>query len=149
MTIIHAQSSIVAATLEEAWVLVGTSGVPIMATDFQTAPNDAQAGWVFNTDGTLDKVGLGAGFYANFSNKAPSPIADLWVRSSANAGSRPTSGSALDTWLQVVGGLLRAFYWDEGFGSYTGSEKFELATDSGGVTIVATGYYGGTATVEP
>ena len=124
------------------------------ASDNETAPTDAQAGWVFNTDGTIDIYQGGSAYHSDFSSQATTPIADLWMRLTYAAGDAHTSGGLVaGTWYKVVGtgSTLRQFYWDYTFtsGNTTGSVTVDLSTDSGGATIVATGILGGEASVEP
>jgi len=73
----------------------------------------------------------------------------LWCRATNNTGSNPTGGSGLGTWLTLVpGGSDRLWSWTRTtIGTTSGSIKVDIATDSGGSNIVATGYYAGSAEV--
>lgn len=136
--------------------LSGTSGAPSTASDVVLFPADARAGWRFNTNGTVDRLQLGAyGQFQNgveWTNLQPSPGREYWIRITANGAVNPTSGNmVIGLWYKLsgTGSAAREFYWDEtGAGTTSGSVQVDIATDSGGSNIVATGYYGGVATVD-
>lgn len=141
--------------ISEVITLSGTTGDPNQAIDFETSPTNAQAWWDFKTDGRIWKEGLSAGFFQSGtewnSNYPDAPGRDYWIRATANADSAPNLGQTLNTWhvLYGTGQSDRRWGWEEAaIGSYLGSIKVEIATDSGGSNIVATGYYEGRADVE-
>lgn len=82
------------------------------------------------------------------------PATNIWIRATADTGSVPNDGSdALNTWLVLVGPgqSNKSWKWFRSFadpGTYQGSVKVELSTDSSGTNIIATGWYGGTATAN-
>ena len=151
MTIIHAQSTV--ATLVEEWTLAGSSGSPTLSTDFAISPANAQCGFAFNADGTIDRNQNGStSFFANFSSFATTPRADIWMRLTLDANDFPNVGGlSAGVWYQVVGGSNRVVQWLEdtdGFAVTTGVVKVELCTVGDCSNIVATGYYKGTSSIE-
>lgn len=133
----------------ETVTLSGTTGTPNTTLTVKLSPTDATAGWDFNSDGTVDNEAT-AGI-SQFNGGVEwidlSPTGSYWIRATLNAGNAPDSGT-LGTWLALT--ISRSWRWTiTGTGTTSGSVKIEIATDSGGSTIVATGYYGATATVEP
>ncbi|MEE8599348.1 MAG: hypothetical protein V3S69_07595 [Dehalococcoidales bacterium] len=135
--------------------LAGTSGSPIQATDSIPSPTNAQAGWRFNVDGTLERFRLNDGPPYDFRNQGvewnnKDPGIDYWIRALNDAGDNPTSGPALNTWLALAGAgeAAREWLWLEtGTSTTAGTLQIDIATDSGGSTIVATGFYRGFALV--
>lgn len=133
--------------------LSGTTGSPNTSTDFAISTNDAYVRWFFNSDGTVDRLKLqGADSFEIFGPSQWSngtPIGDYWLRFTHNAGDAANLGNSSGSWLAMTTALSQG--WQEttnGFAVTTGSSKVEIASDSGGTTIVATGYYGGTASIE-
>lgn len=130
--------------------LSGTTGAPNEAGDSAIDPADARAGWYFRTDGTVDRFSNGVltQFQAGseWSNFQPTPGTDYWIRATLNNGTAPNIGSSLTTWhrLSGTGEADRDWQWEQTtIGQFlTDSVKVEISTDSGGSTIVATGYYG-------
>lgn len=131
----------------------GSSGSPNVATSIKTTPTNATAYWAWNTDGTVDhRTTTGISQFRAGIEWHGSPSADVWIRFTSNSGVVP-SGVAMNTWLKVYGtsSANRTATWtytSDTPGNTTGSVKVELSTDSGGSTIVATGYYGGVAQVN-
>ena len=127
-----------------------------VASHSQGSPDDATAGWTFNTDGTIDKVQSTTTQFqtgVEWTDEQPSPSEDIWIRATNLAGDNPSSGPSLGTWHKLAGSgaANRTWLWIEttnGFASTAGSLTIDLSTDSGGVTIVATGSYRGVASVE-
>lgn len=141
----------------ETYTLSGTSGSPNIAANTETSPTNSLVSWIFNTDGTVDKDegGTVTQFQAGteWSDAQPTPGADMWLRATLDSGDTTTAGDTLGVWLKVAGSgsANRTFTWEEttdGFANTIGTIQAELATDSGGTNIVATGYYRGTASVE-
>ena len=148
-----------AAGAVEIITLSGTSGSPNIKVKASSSPTDARTGWKFLTDGTVDGgTGTSGVTYVQFqtgsqwSNFQPTPGKDYWLRATLDDGSVPNESSdALNSWLKLAGSgsANREFRWIEtGLGAYNGALKIEIAEDSGGSTIVATGYYGGLATTD-
>lgn len=86
----------------------------------------------------------------DFTDGYPTPGADTWIRATLLSGTSPNGGNSLNTWHQVTGamGVTRAWAWTrtavgDGAGTTTGSLTVEIATDSGGSNVVATGTYTG------
>jgi hypothetical protein len=136
--------------------LSGTSVSPNQVSDTQTSPTDSDVYWEFNTSGQVwkhDTTGTQLNDGVEFTDEQDSPTVDLWIRATLDGGDAPTSGPALTSWWQVTGGSgsTRRWTWTEtgdGFFTTAGTIQVDIATDSGGSNIVATGYYRGTATVE-
>jgi len=66
-----------------------------------------------------------------------------YIRATLDSGDAPTSGDLLGVWLSLApGGANRVWTWLRvNLGNHTGVLKIEIATDSAGTDIVATGYY--------
>lgn len=151
MTIGHFSSVISAAAPAAAEVITlsGTTGSPNANSTIKLDPTDADCSWIFNTDGTIDKVSTTgtAQFQAGVEWCSDSPpTGSYWLRATSYSGSSPTTGT-LGSWLALTS--TRTFQWYQSVVGTTGVGviKVEIATDSGGSTIVATGYYQGNATV--
>jgi len=133
--------------------LSGSTGSPNTSTDFAISPSNAYVWWYFNSDGTVDRLKLqGADSLEIFGPSQwclGTPTVDYWIRFTANSGNAANLGDSSGSWLALTSN--RSQGWQEiqnDFAVYTGSSKVEIATDAAGVTIVATGYYGGTASIE-
>lgn len=157
MSVMHGTSMISNAArlpaVLEVVTLSGSSGTPNTATDFAISPANSYVYWMFNADGTIDLLKLqGADQFEKFSPDQwcnLTPEQDYWIRFTHNAGDASNLGHTSGTWFAMTSAIGQG--WEEttdGFSTYEGSSKVEIATDSGGVTIVATGYYGGRADVE-
>lgn len=131
--------------------LSGTSGSPNVSTDTETS-GTATAGWRILTTGRLQRIV--ASSYAAFSDEAfskggtaISTDQDLWIRATLDSGDTPDRGT-LGSWEKCCGSgsAVRTWEWDRATnGSTVGTVQFDIATDSGGTNIVATGYYQGDA----
>ena len=158
MSIMHGQSTIMKATVvAEVITLSGSSGSPNTSTDTEQSPTNALSGWRFYATGRVMRVVSDT--YTNFnlntewSSFYPDVTKDYWLRATTDSGDAPNLGSALSTWhvLQGAGeATYRNFEWLEDSDPPTeattsGTIKVEIATDSGGSNIVATGYYKGTS----
>ena len=75
---------------------------------------------------------------------SPPTGSTYWVRGTAISGTSPT-GSALNTWLDLADTTINInFIWQQlTVGSKGGVIKLEIADDSAGSNILATGYYEG------
>ncbi len=131
--------------------LSGTSGTPILSSILVNDPANATSGWKFKSDGSVQrKSGGGGGTYATYLPGVQwinvEPGHTYYLRATSNAGDANTSGT-LNTWLALSSDLT--YEWTQtSIGTKTGSLKIEIATDSGGSDIVATGYYGGFSEVD-
>ena len=132
--------------------LSGSSGTPNSTSDLQVDPDNSESGWRFNSDGSIQR-NLNGGYSAwnptpdEWSARQPiTAIGDnYWIRATLDAGSTPTAGT-LNTWQQLS--TNREWYISRPVvGVSTFTVKIEIATDSGGTNIIATGYYRGTAEV--
>jgi hypothetical protein len=133
-------------------LLSGSSGSPNTAPAIATDPLNAEAGWRLLRDGSLQRTITGT--YSDFSTEWGTPESttvgdNYWVRATKSSGIDPTgTNSGFGTWLQLSStrtwSHLRTLIGSDG----PTKIKLELATDSGGSNIVATGWYQFTATVE-
>lgn len=145
------------------FTLSGTSGAPNSSTCTTTATSSATAVWSFRTGGgivydvacanTTWMVGVE---WMDAAHKPPTD--DLWIRADNDSGSNPNAGGpALGVWHRIsgTGQANREWgYFQGGFDppypkTYTGVIRVRIATDSGGVNVVAEGFYEGIATVNP
>jgi len=156
MSIIHASSTVMARSQTESnevITLSGTTGSPNTSTDFAISTNNASVYWAFNADGTVDRIKTqGTDIFEIFGPNQwcnTDPALNYWIRFTHNAGDAANLGNSSGTWFAMSGANGQG--WQEttnGFATHSGSSKVEISTDSGGSTIVATGYYGGTAEIE-
>lgn len=149
---------VVATGVGERFTLSGTDGTPNALTDASTS-GTVTATWQFETDGevwTFRDVGSDNQFQdgVEFSSKQPNSGKDLWIKATQTGvttpGDAPNVGDSTDSWLKVRGtsSANRSWGWTQtGLGITEGTVKVDLSTDSGGSTIVATGYYKGTAEI--
>jgi hypothetical protein len=129
--------------------LSGSAANPNEAVESQAGA--ATAGWNFNTDGTVDKVE--GGTVTQFQDgiewdvNQDVPVDDYWLRATVNTGDAPTTGNT-GVWNKISGASSANYVlrWTKTV-SGSHSVKIEIASDSGGSTIVATGYYGCDLTV--
>ncbi len=141
----------------ETITLSGTSGTPNTQTDTATDPADASMTWEFQTDGEVWRIRQQESTTqfqdgVEWSSFQTLPAQDYWIEFTANAGSSPNLGNTLATCHKLAGSgaANRSIGWSRTIaGTYSGSVRVDIATDSGCSSIVATGYYGGTAFVEP
>lgn len=132
--------------------LSGSSGTPNTSTDTSIAPNVAEAWWQFKTDGTVWRIVSSVGTQWNTGTEweadQPTPGDDYWIRATLLAGGdAPTSGPSLGTWHKVAGSgsVTRKWTWETdgstGEDIRAGTLKIDIADDSGGTNILATGHY--------
>lgn len=136
--------------------LSGSSGTPNTSVCIDADPNDTTAGWLFNTNGSVQRYNgnppVLVGFQVGVEWISASPLIDYWIRFTTESGDAANGGDSLGIWHQVggAGASNRSVLWEQTvIGTRAGTAKVEIATDSGGSTIVATGYYSGSAEVEP
>lgn len=148
------------AGVQDVLSLNGTSPSPILKTQLSTTPREASASWLIGCNdapinsiisgevqgAAFDDLALAQYVSDNVSTDWVIPkafVITYYVRATLDAGSNPTAGSAMDTWLTLVpSGANRSWTWLQvGVGVITGTLKLEIATDSDGNDIVATGYY--------
>lgn len=140
--------TLVATTGEANVALAGTSGVPRTAFKSSVTPSLSSVDWEFRSDGTVYKV---EGVVETQDNAAttwyPSgspPSNTYWIRFTLadTIQDTPDVGDALNTWHSL--NATRTFGFNRvAAGSEVGNIKVEIATDSAGSTIIATGYYEG------
>lgn len=150
MSIVHAISTVHAKGAAAAGDVVTLSGTTVSANwayDFDVGV--ATAGWYFRADGTVDEHEFGSitQFQSSTQWVIPNAYAgDFWIRFSNYSGSNPNSGYTGGTWLALT--TNRQIIWTTSITIRVGVQKVEIATDSGGSNIVATGYYGGDVEVD-
>lgn len=135
--------------------LSGTDVSPNTNVSLNDTPATVYSGWKFYTDGDMARRNpTGANWMA--WNPTPNEWADpesagtgnnYWIRFTHNGGTAPNTGDSTGTWHALSSD--REFgYTRSALGTTTGEVKVEIASDSSGTTIVATGYYDYSATVE-
>jgi Putative phage tail protein len=132
--------------------LSGSTGSPNNVNDFAIDPANATAGWYFNADGTVDRFSNPTFTQFNASTEwlpgGPGSPINYVIRATNNSGSNPNLGDSLNTWLALTSD--RSWRWTATSpGTYSGSVKIEIADGASPQNILATGYYGGSATVSP
>lgn len=148
-----ANNGVVATASGPQVILSGTPGLgAVDDNDFEIS-GTADAGWIFSSSGNLTR-------YSGTAYNAPewfgranetvhsTPDQTYYIRATTDIGDLPDSGTSLNVWFSLAS--TRSWWWTAGpgFDISTGTLKIEIARDSGGTDIVATGYYGGTATSE-
>ena len=140
------------ASIKEIITLTGSSGTPNEASSNETDPTNAEAGWKFDANGGAYKWITPSYFLfdsgVEWSNiQLPSSGTVFYIRATLDSGSSPTSGDTVGSWLALS--TDREWLWLRNtVGLTEGVLKIEIATDSGGTNIVATGYYKGDANVD-
>lgn len=141
--------------LTETVSLEGTTGTPEDNSSLPLSDGSLQLGWKFATNGDIaDYDNDGSPTDQNsghvpWVNNSP-PSGSYWIRASVHSQTDPgsqsfnNSPSAMNTWLALSS--LRSFLFEDNRGTATYAQanvvlKIEIATDSGGTNIVATGYY--------
>lgn len=141
--------------VDEVVSLEGSIVAPESNADYPLSDGSMQSGWRFQSNGTVsdynnDRFPTDAtGGHTPWVNQSP-PTGSYWIRASIQSQSDPasqsfaSSPSALNTWLATTSTRTFLFTDNRGAASYAGASvilKIEIATDSGGSNIVATGYY--------
>lgn len=154
---IHYLAAVGSGAPSEIITLNGSNGSPVTFSDFTISPGTARAEWEFRTNGEVwrEKAnGLDTQYNAgvSWSNRQPTP-GTFWIKATQSgvtgAGDVPDTGDSLDVWLSLS--VQRQWGWQvtgSGFQFSDGVVRVDIATDSGGTNIVATGYYGGNADME-
>ncbi len=147
--------------------LSGTSSSPRVKLNVEPFGGESAVSWLIGCNdapnesilsGQVQSSGVGAGDTPNYASVDTSTdwvipigfVVTYYVRATLVASSAPTEGSGLDTWLTLApSGANRLWTWRQSVsGTLKGTLKIEIATDSLGANIVATGHYRGTATVR-
>lgn len=134
--------------------LSGTSGAYNQSSAIATSGQVANAIWSFNSGGGVIKSdGVSATGTEDFRPGVEwypgTPDITYYIRATLMSGTTPTGGT-LGSWLALSSNrswnLIKA---GPGSGTLVSYLKIEIARDSGGATIVATGYYQLAATYVP
>lgn len=123
-------------------MLMGSSGGVVSplpggaAFDFAASPSSASASVSFGTDGSISLTGGGSQSW--FSPNVAGVGASFWVRATLNSGA--VSSGTTGSWLQL--NSSRSWTCNRtGIGAISANLTIEIALDSGGSQIVATGTY--------
>ena len=94
---------------------------------------------IFQTDGGLDVTRTINADSLDVDTYSPDP-SGLWVRCTHNAGNDMTAGATRATWHALSSARTFTMSYTSGGGNdqITGNFTFELSTDSGGASVVAT-----------
>jgi hypothetical protein len=110
------------------------------ASAFELNPTDASCSVTFDTDGdgvTASSSAADVPFNWHYGAPIVGIGAGFWIRFTKTGGSDPTGGSALATWHQLSS-VRQLVMTETGIGTRTGTFTVQIATDSGGVTVVGT-----------
>lgn len=146
-------------TSDDTITLSGTSGTPNLHSLEDTGVNPS-GGWIFDNEGRVYKADSMWAKTTQFQDgtewngSQDVPTDDYWIRFTEQSfvdggGTREYQNASLGSWLKVSGASStdRAFGVEDlsGDGATEFTVKVEIASDSGGSNIVATGYYKMTA----
>lgn len=130
--------------------LSGSSGTPNQANATVVAPGTVTAGWRVLANGQIQRTTGISNIYSAFnigtewSNK--NPPGTYYIRATLDSGTTPDSGT-LNTWIEIDTTIT--WSWTRSaVGVTTGILELEIATDSGGTNIVASGFYRGQAEID-
>jgi hypothetical protein len=121
--------------------LVETQGVP------------AVASWTFKSNGTVFRTNIAGdpvifNFLTEWCNVTPSQT--YYLRCTVQSGSLDAGSDTANVWHALTADRFFAVVdYTAGVSPETVSMKIEIASDSGGSNILATGYYQATANQEP
>lgn len=151
-TIVRATASGFGGTITETITLSGTSSsYTSIGTEAQGA--DAVAGWRFNSNGTLFRTNFSGNygvynFLTEWCNTTPSQT--YYLRCTVQAGSLGGNSASANVWLALTSDrTFEVVDTTAGTSPVNVQMKIEIADDSGGSNIVATGYYQAIANQEP
>lgn len=136
-------------TPSETISLAGTSGSPDSPGTVINSNNDsARVGLLFLTNGIIQRTsgigGVSQTNYATWCNVAPSQTYYIRCTSISTTSVVPDDGHALNTWhaLSTQRNFIGLDLSETGtYGDENFVIKIEIASDSGGTNILATGYY--------
>jgi hypothetical protein len=148
---------IIASIMGQATEVITLSGTPSSYNSVvgEAQGIDALAGWKFKSDGTVFRTNLPGTLYniqfnagTEWCNTTPSQT--YYLRCTVEAGSLGGSSSNENIWLALTSDrTFEVVDTTAGFSPVTVQMKIEIASDSGGSNILATGYYQATANQEP
>jgi len=133
--------------------LEGTTGTPISFFDQSGGLDDLVMGWTFDSNGNIYKYeniynvsGAGTYLYSTSTWVNTTPSTTYYIRVSNFAGNNLSTGDSatLNSWIALT--TTRTFRYRDArdissYGNESGTMKVEIASDSGGSNILATGYY--------
>lgn len=127
--------------------LIGTQSTPVNQIGLSNENTGGTTfGWAFAGDGRIIETNTnGTGSTVNYGNWCSNnpPQNSYWIRFTTNAGEVIDENISADLNIWHALTSSRSAKWSMGYQVfYGGSVKVEIATDSAGSTIVATGYYG-------
>lgn len=137
--------------LTESVSLEGTQVSPEFDASFPVSSGNINIGWRFNADGTVEDYNSAVGGYDSFGhldwvNTSPTPQGSYWIRFTVdyNDSNATLDSGTIGSWVSL--GVNQEFRYNDSttagsYGSVALRHKVEIATDSSGTTIVATGYY--------
>lgn len=137
--------------LNEVVSLEGTQVSPELDGTNPITNGNINIGWRFNADGTIEDYNSALGGYDSsghlpWVNSSPSPSGSYWIRFTLDYddSNATLDSGTMNTWLSLASN--QEFQYNDStatgtYGSVAIRHKVEIATDSGGSNIVATGYY--------
>jgi hypothetical protein len=123
--------------------LTGNPGTPYITEKGGASPG-TNVTYTLGTDGILYLDASPLDPPTQWNGSQPTPTTDYWVRVMDFSGDGYNAGSADGSWQKISGSGSSniTFTWVYTAADLNGFAKVEIALDSGGTTIVATGYYG-------
>ena len=150
-------ASVSVVDLVETVSLEGSIASPEINSSLPLTDGSLQLGWKFNINGDIADYDNDRGItdvttgHVPWVNTNPNnPSSSYWIRAAIQSQSNPgsqsfaASPSALNTWLALTSVRSFLFTDNRGTNSYGNANvvlKIEIASDSGGSNILATGYY--------
>jgi len=123
----------------ETITLSGTVSVPNFGTALASPPGQTVT-WVFGSNGTVMRNGSPFNAGVEWNSAQPTPAGSYWIRGTHVQGDNPSGGFSLNTWHALT--QDRQLTWASDGGPSENWVRIEIATDSSGNNVVATGYYG-------
>lgn len=134
--------------------LSGTTSSYNLAASNTVSPTSAVGGWKFKSDGTVFKTNIGGTYNIQFNagtewcNTTPSQT--YYIRCTVTSGFLGSGSDSAGVWLALTSD--RTFQVVDSTVSGGADQfqcKIEIASDSSGSNIIATGYYQAYALMEP
>lgn len=148
---------IIASIMGQATEVITLSGTPSSYNSVvsEASGSEPTAGWSFRSDGTVFRTNISGSAYnvqfnagTEWCNVTPSQI--YYIRCTVQSGSLGGSSSNEDVWLNLATNrTFEVVDTTAGVSPAIVQMKIEIASDSGGSNILATGYYQAIANQEP